>query len=451
MRSNYVMWCGNVAQDATLDELWAFFTSIPKDDTLISPSGDTLSTPAISRTGPAEEEPRGIADNHAGILSIFIISRSSCTFVNYATEAALLRACAYFNGRQLRPKPTYPKLVCRPRKQEDAEYAGVAAQRGKGVHVAWFKQQKQLEQQRRIEQMLINASLHDEGRLSTDDNTFEDWHTNSSSSGDSRSYASTNSSLLRQPEFRSRFFILKSSTREALDTALETGTWATQPHNESVLNQAFRNSQTVYLLFSENLSGQLFGCAVMTSPIGSPGMQQSPPAPHFDEPHRELVAEPYPLPDTQEGAQDDEESSSEDRASGSRDDQTAQQKSPPSFTSTTPSVATENEMHDQLATTAIIHNFRLELRAEEADKEKASRESSKTDSAQPAPSAQHPSAFGHTFNIRWIITQPLPFSKIQHLRNPWRDNRLVKVSRDGTELEPHVGAELLKVWESYCG
>ena len=56
---------------------------------------------------------------------------------------------------------------------------------------------------------------------------------------------------------------------------------------------------------------------------------------------------------------------------------------------------------------------------------------------------------GLPFYISWKITKPLPFSEIQTLRNPWRDNRLVKVSRDGTELEPNVGKQLIKIWEAY--
>ena len=57
---------------------------------------------------------------------------------------------------------------------------------------------------------------------------------------------------------------------------------------------------------------------------------------------------------------------------------------------------------------------------------------------------------GQPFLIEWKITKPLPFSEIQSLRNPWRDNRLVKVSRDGTELEPQVGRQLLAIWEHYA-
>lgn len=44
--------------------------------------------------------------------------------------------------------------------------------------------------------------------------------------------------------------------------------------------------------------------------------------------------------------------------------------------------------------------------------------------------------WGHSFRIEWIRHTPLPFSRTRHLRNPWNADREVKVSRDGTEVEP---------------
>lgn len=40
------------------------------------------------------------------------------------------------------------------------------------------------------------------------------------------------------------------------------------------------------------------------------------------------------------------------------------------------------------------------------------------------------------FRIQWIKVAPLSFSRTRHLRNPWNGDREVKVSRDGTEVEP---------------
>jgi hypothetical protein len=55
--------------------------------------------------------------------------------------------------------------------------------------------------------------------------------------------------------------------------------------------------------------------------------------------------------------------------------------------------------------------------------------------------------WGTPFRVRWIIVNGLPFHSTRILRNPWNKDREVKVSRDGTELEPFVGRALLDLWE----
>jgi hypothetical protein len=55
--------------------------------------------------------------------------------------------------------------------------------------------------------------------------------------------------------------------------------------------------------------------------------------------------------------------------------------------------------------------------------------------------------WGQPFQIEWIRTERLPFYRTRHLRNPWNHDREVKVSRDGTELEPTVGQALLDEWD----
>ncbi|CAB4390648.1 unnamed protein product [Rhizophagus irregularis] len=51
--------------------------------------------------------------------------------------------------------------------------------------------------------------------------------------------------------------------------------------------------------------------------------------------------------------------------------------------------------------------------------------------------------WGTTFKVEWIKVQKLPFIRTRQLRNPWNANREVKISRDGTEVEPVVGERLL--------
>jgi hypothetical protein len=57
------------------------------------------------------------------------------------------------------------------------------------------------------------------------------------------------------------------------------------------------------------------------------------------------------------------------------------------------------------------------------------------------------SAWDLPFRVQWIRTNSLPFSRTRHIRNPWNHDRQVKVSRDGTELEPNVGQQLLDEWD----
>jgi hypothetical protein len=56
-------------------------------------------------------------------------------------------------------------------------------------------------------------------------------------------------------------------------------------------------------------------------------------------------------------------------------------------------------------------------------------------------------AWGESFKIEWLCTDKLPFHRTRHIRNPWNHDREVKVSRDGTEVEPIVGQRLLDEWE----
>lgn len=56
--------------------------------------------------------------------------------------------------------------------------------------------------------------------------------------------------------------------------------------------------------------------------------------------------------------------------------------------------------------------------------------------------------WGESFKIEWLCTDRLPFFRTRHLRNPWNHDREIKVSRDGTELEPSIGQQLLEEWES---
>jgi len=75
----------------------------------------------------------------------------------------------------------------------------------------------------------------------------------------------------------------------------------------------------------------------------------------------------------------------------------------------------------------------------------------KTVTEEPAKLSDGPKdtseVWGRPFCVDWICTAHLPFIRTRHLRNPWNHSREVKVSRDGTELEPSIGQQLLEEWD----
>ena len=50
---------------------------------------------------------------------------------------------------------------------------------------------------------------------------------------------------------------------------------------------------------------------------------------------------------------------------------------------------------------------------------------------------------GNNFKIRWLSTRRLPFTRTRDLRNAKNGNKEVKIARDGTEIEPNVGYQLI--------
>lgn len=55
-------------------------------------------------------------------------------------------------------------------------------------------------------------------------------------------------------------------------------------------------------------------------------------------------------------------------------------------------------------------------------------------------------SWGDSFAVEWLCTDRVSFNRTRHLRNPWNHDKEVKVSRDGTELEPTIGQQLLDEW-----
>lgn len=56
-----------------------------------------------------------------------------------------------------------------------------------------------------------------------------------------------------------RFFVIKSNNAENVTLSKAKGVWSTPPQNEAKLNQAFRESRNVLLIFSVKESGKFAG------------------------------------------------------------------------------------------------------------------------------------------------------------------------------------------------
>ena len=194
-RSEWVMWVGNVPSDGTPDELRAFFNRpLP------------LQSPTQSRESPNPPQVYG------GVSSVFLIARSNCAFVNFESEAQLEAAVARFHGKPIRPdNPPCPRLVCRVRRRTDDLKAGVGVQRGRGMHVKWIKEQREM-----VAGEEADLAGLDEARgglpspLSTSDD--DDQGGSSSPCSSIGSLASTDSGILTR-YFPQRYFILKSLTQ----------------------------------------------------------------------------------------------------------------------------------------------------------------------------------------------------------------------------------------------
>lgn len=514
------MYAGRTTQTRH-DELWHFFNQSPSP----SPAGGSHSAASDSATS--------FGSIHGGVASIHLISRSNCAFVNFQTITHLTAAIQHFNGQPLRPHdPRCPRLVCRVRAREDDLKAGVGGQRGAGVHVRMVKDQKQKAKARATaspgESEAVTSSDDlvptTASSLSSDDERGHGRRggkpaKHASSSG---SYASTNSSLLSQ-HFPKRYFILKSLTQFDLDLSVEKGLWATQRHNEGILDQAYRTSKDVYLIFGVNKSGEFYGYARMAGPVLH----------HHDEQHgeghqvswasRSSIDSP-PTRRTSSSAADASGTSSQrnyasylspsegrvvDESPLPIESPEAAYLPPQSNTkaATAPSVMQGERNLLSSDSSGIPHHGKFSYRTPSAlaaapaimaGYQQHSEEDIRLDPLAPMRAVKHPEAiglsfsavheaeerygsppstgpsgvapsapdtkgkgrdgpadtkagdgpsWGDSFRVEWLRTDRLPFHRTRHLRNPWNHDREVKVSRDGTELDPSVGQALLDEWD----
>ncbi|XXG94813.1 hypothetical protein Hte_001071 [Hypoxylon texense] len=202
---------------------------------------------------------------------------------------------------------------------------------------------------------------------------------------------------------KDKFFILKSLTVEDLELSVTNGVWATQSHNEEILNNAFKAVDNVYLVFSANKSGEYFGYARMTSPIN-------------DDPAAAIEFAPK-----------------------------AQVTSNLDLPKAIPTEATDTCPRGRIIDDSARGTIFWEVERDDVDGAADAEDSEDSASARSGQEGEGgPSkAWGKPFGLEWLSTTRLPFYRTRGLRNPWNSNREVKIARDGTELEPSVGRRLI--------
>ncbi|GAA6059146.1 hypothetical protein JCM10212_003893 [Sporobolomyces blumeae] len=484
--SPHALWVGNVPSDASHSELWQFFVSRPPPSAvgLLTKDDLDLQTP--------------------GVESIHLIARSNCAFVNYVSDLHLQHAINVSTGISLRPNdPRCKTLVCRVRKQEDESKTGVGAQRVGGMHRAFVKMQ----QERMNESAdALRTKLEEEGAEPKTSATKAFEARRHSSSSLSIGTTSTTSSFLSK-HFERRWFIMKSHDEADLKLSVESGLWATQPHNEPVLQQAFRTAKEVFLVFSANGSGEWFGYARMTGPIASVSSNSRPSWSSSGQASAEETASSASLSAPSQTIPEEEPSTfpprppvlfspSEHRLAQASPSnitpspapsrsQQSEQKHGGSYPMRLPSEIEAEARHEmaieqermafvtrtnlhlppnvaEAAKRAVTYDsaaagsakrgnaekdevppgtLRDAIRQLNADKPAVARDDDE-ETRRPARSGSS-STWGTPFTVDWIKVCRLPFARTRHIRNSFNGNREVKVSRDGTEVEPAAGQALL--------
>ncbi|KAI0045768.1 YTH-domain-containing protein [Auriscalpium vulgare] len=310
------MWVGNVPDNVTHGELWQHFSQPPP-----SHEGRPISKPEI----------------YGGVASIHVLPRERGVFVRFNSEIHLKLAIRRFDGLLLRPgDPLYPGLRCRRRKETDYLPAGVAGPDGKVKY-------GQLVEKSKSARIVVKRTIQEP-------------------------YLKQYSECMNQ-SFPRRYFVMQAQNEYDISLSIKRGVWTTQKNNEAILEQAYRTSTDVFLVFSVIKSGEFCGYGRMAGPI-------------LIDRNTSSGWEPGSLHSVSETPNEEDQSPS-------------------------PSVShLPNTDHDQ------------------------------------EPKARQ-------FSIHWLRFERLPFFRVRHLRNPWNLDREVKVSRDGTEIEPSVGEQLLDEWNLY--
>ncbi|KAF9429343.1 hypothetical protein BGZ76_001435 [Entomortierella beljakovae] len=381
------MWVGNVLSDTTMAELQAIFETEPTEE-----EGDI---------------------QHDIPESIFILSKSNCAFVNYSSHEAVDRSVHRFHDREFKNT----RLVCRPRKdpvtdpfskklmspnrypQQQPQQTHHGQSPYMSDDMGYYGSDTSLPSHRLNENENLSQRGLAEAQTRMERMRLEasPQFDGSSSGGEGsipgqairrnkgNSKKSRSASSLGYSE--SRYFILKSLTEEDLKLSVQYGLWATQDHLVPILNEAFMNSKNVFLVFSANKSGEFFGYARMMETI-------------------------------------------------STENET---------------LLTTTRKEDDIWQPAIEIPLSPEMKAkmvEEIDQAaKEGRQITNEDAEKIARASTTTKSWGIRFPVNWMHVHKVPFSRTSHMLNSLYENREVKVSKDGTEVDQVVGEQLLSLFK----
>ena len=331
-----------------------------------------------------------------GVESLFLIAKSNCAFANYKTELASVTAQQKIHESKFQSV----RLVSRLRKSGVEGASGITAP---------------IRPSTSTPQSLTPQDKAGDGRSSgppvaavtpgVDSPTADRAAPGPLASPTPTGPASVIGNA--SPPQKDRYFILKSLTVEDLEQSIKTGIWATQPHNEEVLNNAFQVAENVYLIFSANKSGEYFGYARMTSQTN-------------EDPAAAIAFAPKSLSATDVGL-------------------------PKAIPTEANEYTPRGSIMDDSERGTIFWEAAEDEDTEDEEpwlgSELAGDQSVSLKSAGGEPGDSR--AWGKPFHLEWVTTSRLPFYRTRGLRNPWNSNKEIKIARDGTELEPSVGRKLI--------
>ncbi|KAI1434564.1 hypothetical protein GGR50DRAFT_401759 [Xylaria sp. CBS 124048] len=371
----------------------------------------------------------------AGLQSLFLISKSNCAFANFKDEETCSAAQRNIHDSRFRSV----RLVSRLRKSTVEGASGQTAPTGPAATIS-----PSVHSASDVTPPTPNAGRSDDSTPASPGS-----HTDTSSTEDARAEGSRPGAAITPPIVNGtrkmdRFFILKSLTEEDLHLSVQNGVWATQSHNEQVLNNAFATAETVFLIFSANKSGRYFGYAKMTSAINddpAAAIRFTPNAHSMSnvELPKEII---MPATDTRphgriidDSARGtifwevyDEESGSQDGGEGQGQGQGQGQGEG------------EGEGEGEGVSTATAAAETATTTTDGGRDQEAGPSAAAQDVHEDEGDSQ---AWGKPFQLEWLSTVPLPFFRTRGMRNALNANREVKIARDGTELDPVVGKRII--------